>query len=288
MKKILFVCFLLFPVLASAQWRMPARQVSVATNEYNLLTPALPAAQSTFVEVDSRLSNVVFSISNLGDQLTTVNTSLQAAIDRKLDGTNLVGAIYSGDGGSNFWTITPASVGALPGTNVVGALFLNNQWRLPEYNPITARKLSFLVGSSPAVPATIQGYQGVGAESGFTLFPHFNTTSGVFTTPFQGVYSFSARLSGELAATSLTSDVAYVYQYIDAPGPSGFQETNVVMSLFQPFGITTTNTHVSSWSSYDYLPANATVSFQLDRRTFTNRTHDFFLTIQYHGPGELP
>jgi len=189
-------------------------------------------SNSVFSVLNGRLSWTTWNWINLphnGTNLSTVfNWIDQNWNANRFPGTNLVVVSGSASLVGNQWFIGPF----LSGTNIAGATFTNNQWSLPDllpgtniqntaYNPTSLTWEARSYGMVPMFDAYTRVSQVVTARTAgivyvtrtnyTTLVPHkwnsgFNQTSGVFTAPSRGYYSFSGSTAfGRLASTARTA-----------------------------------------------------------------------------------
>lgn len=226
----------LFPVIlliagltathATAQTRLPARQVSVSTNNWTELAPTATTAQAVFDYLNAEGlglpgTNIVGATFS-GNQWT-----VDTQTDNFVPGTNIVGATFSG----NQWTVDTQTDNFVPGTNIVGATYdeTNKTWTVDSQTSsfLTSSNTLFgdgsgfsnisvqLVSASTAIPTTVP-------SGGFSFITNYTSGTESFTNDYgifkRDIGSFSATKPGSYYISSSRSGDAYFGSLIGAQG----------------------------------------------------------------------
>jgi hypothetical protein len=275
MKNLLLVLFTLNCFSAFAQpWKMPARQVSLQVS--NAVTTVQEAFDSGALGGGG---SVLFDPTSWTSLLQAVNTNYVNPFVFYMPGTNIATATYS----NGVWTL-PSSI---LGTNIVGATKVNNQWFLPDYRPIQVQGTNY-VTAARTTDYVFASFQVDPSQSTYALSDGMSPSTGIFTTPFAGVYDFRFRVAVDVRDIASSNDNFAVFQRFVYPGSPPTTDTVSVLTFVGAISTATiTNTHIGVASDLVYLPADTQVSYLYRRANYayTNTPATAYWSIHYHGPG---
>lgn len=230
--------FLVAPLLlamaasASAFQKVPAEQVSVATNGWDNVAPTSTTAQATFQWIDENwpvidsdgwdeIAPAADTAQDAFDWLDAwINTNAQPVLDAYYDtsflpGTNIVGAVYS----NGQWTVDSQTSGLMPGTNIVGATFAGLDWTInfPEQVSPGVGTNYFMALSTDSVTLDTEAQTLVTFTEVYD--PNGWYASNTFTAPVDGLYLIHARVVFTLDDTPITKrSQLYLYKNGSAHG----------------------------------------------------------------------
>ena len=292
----------LFAHISQAQTLLPARQVSVSTNSFTNLSPAVATAQSTFEAIDQSLTglsatvtsnaNTLIAITNLILPQVVSNTAniatnaagiaaLESNLLLRLPGTNVLGASYNPT--TLVWSISSQTAGVLPGTNIENATYSTSSlaWRVAETQHVSAvynaqsENLSQVV-TNGATPLVKIPFTNVTAQS----VTNWSLDKTTFTIPAAGYWLVSVQCNFGLTSAIQTNARSQLYVNID--GSNGFAVDRVAGDLV------TSDVHTFSMSQWFNAGSEIYFYRTFDGGVLTTSTYSrasfVYLAPTYHSP----